>query len=261
MTSYPLKHIKDEPDSRDLFFHQQSLLQVDSALPTKWDLRVTGFPPSIVDQAQLGSCGPCEASEVLKFCLKKQHSTDKTTSIFQPSRLFIYYFTRMIDGSPLTEDTGVCIRSMWKAIRMYGAPHEHLFAYDISTFSRQPSKTALSDARHHIPDFQYLRVPQDLNSIKQALLIAPIVFGISIFESFETQQVADTGIVPLPKIGEENLGGHCVALYSYCDETKTFGVMNSWGKNWGQDGWFTIPYAYVLDPELADSFWTIRFFK
>ena len=30
------------------------------------------------------------------------------------------------------------------------------------------------------------------------------------------------------------------------------------GPNWGMKGYFTLPYEYVLDQNLADDFWTIR---
>ena len=34
--------------------------------------------------------------------------------------------------------------------------------------------------------------------------------------------------------------------------------MNSWGKTWGDHGFFTMPYAYLTDADLAADFWTVR---
>ena len=44
----------------------------------------------------------------------------------------------------------------------------------------------------------------------------------------------------------------------YDDKTQRFLVMNSWGTDWGQKGFFTIPYSYLTNDNLADDFWTIR---
>ena len=84
------------------------------------------------------------------------------------------------------------------------------------------------------------------------------MFGFSVYESFESQAVADTGTVPMPAPGEALLGGHAVLIVGYNDATHRFRVRNSWGPDWGDGGYFTMPYAYVTDPNLASDFWTVR---
>jgi C1A family cysteine protease len=86
----------------------------------------------------------------------------------------------------------------------------------------------------------------------------PFVFGFSVYESFESQEVKQTGRVPMPSPNEQLLGGHAVLAVGYDDSQRRFIVRNSWGKDWGMQGYFTIPYAYLLDDNLADDFWTIR---
>jgi C1A family cysteine protease len=61
----------------------------------------------------------------------------------------------------------------------------------------------------------------------------------------------------MPGLHEAVLGGHAVLCVGYDDATQRFIVRNSWGSNWGQAGYFTIPYAYLLNENLADDFWTI----
>jgi C1A family cysteine protease len=86
----------------------------------------------------------------------------------------------------------------------------------------------------------------------------PIVIGFTVYESFESASVAKTGAAPMPASGEKVMGGHCVLVVGYDDSTQRFMCMNSWSTKWGQKGFFTIPYAYLTDEDLAADFWTIR---
>ena len=78
------------------------------------------------------------------------------------------------------------------------------------------------------------------------------------YESFESAAVAKSGHAALPKSGESVVGGHAVVGVGYDDAKSWFVVRNSWGAGWGMKGYFTLPYAYVADNNLASDFWTIR---
>ena len=89
----------------------------------------------------------------------------------------------------------------------------------------------------------------------------PFVFGVAVYNSFISQQVENTGIVPMPTMGESMLGGHAMLAVGYNDITQRFLVRNSWGKSWGLkegnlQGYCTIPYAYLENRNLSDDFWT-----
>jgi C1A family cysteine protease len=86
----------------------------------------------------------------------------------------------------------------------------------------------------------------------------PFVFGFTVYESFESQEVAKTGIVQMPQPSERSIGGHAVLAVGYDEAQRRFIVRNSWGTGWGQKGYFTIPYDYVSNRNLSDDFWTIR---
>lgn len=65
----------------------------------------------------------------------------------------------------------------------------------------------------------------------------------------------------MPPATETVLGGHAVMAVGYDDGPGTLLVRNSWGNGWGMGGYFTLPYGYASDGNLAADFWTIRLVK
>jgi len=89
----------------------------------------------------------------------------------------------------------------------------------------------------------------------------PIVFGINVYDSFESDDVSKTGIVPLPdKDKEKCLGGHAILIVGFkeIDNKNYFIVRNSWGTEWGDNGYCYMPFEYVLNEKLAEDFWSIK---
>jgi len=100
----------------------------------------------------------------------------------------------------------------------------------------------------------------DLTALKTALAEGyPVVLGINVYESFESDQVAKTGIVPLPEDSEKLLGGHAVLAVGYKDDVVNIDqgvviVRNSWGEGWGDKGYFYLPYSYFT--KYVSDMWT-----
>src|SRR2546422_7400460 len=61
-----------------------------------------------------------------------------------------------------------------------------------------------------------------------------------------------------PDSSETALGGHAVMAVGYDDSSSRLLARNSWGTDWGMGGYFSIPYAYVANHNLADDFWAIQ---
>jgi C1A family cysteine protease len=240
--------IPDYPDQRDYAYSApQEVLQ---ALPAHVDLR-PGCPP-VYDQGQLGSCTANAIAAAIEFDRKKQSLQD-----FVPSRLFVYYNERAMEGT-INSDSGAQIRDGIKSVAQQGACAETEWPYDIAQFTVKPSAGCYSDALKDTAVL-YKSLAQTLNQFKGCLASGfPFVCGFSVYESFESQQVAQTGIAPLPKSGEKLLGGHAVMALGYDDAQQRFIIRNSWGPAWGMQGYFTLPYAYLTESNLSNSFWTIE---
>ena len=124
-----------------------------------------------------------------------------------------------------------------------------------------PSKKAYENGLKNIA-FKYAAVEQTEQAIKETLLSgAAVAFGFNVYSSFYGSWVEDTVVMPIPKPGEELLGGHAILCIGYDDAKKAFLIQNSWGENWGIGGKFWMPYSFALNKNECDDFWCIEEIK
>lgn len=240
--------IPDLPDPRDFLYAAPP--QVLKALPAKVDLRESC--PPVYDQLELGSCTANAIGGAFEFEQRKGSLEE-----FVPSRLFIYYNERKIEGT-VNQDSGARIRDGIKTTVSIGVCPETDWPYDITKFVGPPPPKCFTDAPANRV-ITYHRVTQQLQQMKGCLADGyPFVYGFTVYESFESGDVARTGIVPMPGPGESQIGGHAVMAVGYDDAQQRFIVRNSWGDGWGMKGYFTMPYAYLTDHHYSNDFWTIR---
>ena len=211
--------------------------------------------PAIYNQLNLGSCVFNSIAAITEYEMVKQGEPD-----FMPSRLFMYYNTRVMEGT-VGFDSGAEIRDGMKSLATQGVCPESEWPYNVDQFTVQPPQQDYTDALSHLA-VQYSTVDQSLSQIQGCLANGyPIVFGFTVFESFESSRVANTGIMPMPSAGEGIVGGHAVVAVGYDDTHQTIKVRNSWGPDWGDSGSFHMPYAYILDSNLCDDFWQLTLLK
>jgi C1A family cysteine protease len=244
--------VKDAPDKRDKLYSDS--VKVPKTLPKKVNLR-SELPP-VYDQGNFNSCTANAIAAAMEF----DEILQKMKVRFVPSRLFIYYNERAMEGT-IDKDAGGQIRDGIKSIASQGAPSEELWGYQAKLLKSKPGPDSYSQAKRY-KTVNYLRMMHHIDELKSCLASGfPFIFGIKVFASFVGQQVANTGIVQMPKKGEKTAGYHAALACGYDDSAQRFIVRNSFGKDWGMDGYFTIPYAYLLDPKIAHDFWTLRLIK
>lgn len=246
---------RQKKDKRDYRFEKMIPVKAANTLPKSYRIK-NEYIPGILDQGNLGSCTANAASNALKFIIMKENR-----QVFQPSRLYIYWFSRFIEKTT-SSDSGATLRDTMSSINNNGTCDEQIWPYIIPKFTIKPPNIAINYGIANKKNFVYMSVAQNLDAIKNALYQNfPIVFGIDVYSSFESAKVAKTGVVPMPKVNSEQLlGGHAIMMISYDDTKKVFGCMNSWGTSWGSNGFFTIPFDYVLNTNLAFDLWTINYF-
>jgi len=240
---YKLK--KQTSDVRD--YKLSSVLNVHAQvkIPSKLDIR-SKCPP-VYDQGQLGSC-TANAGVAARVMLNNLN--------VNLSRLDLYYNERVIDGT-VNEDSGANMRDIGKSLSTDGVCEEKYFPYDVTKFTNKPSFTAVTNGLLYKVK-SYYSVP-NIDEIKNVLALKqqPVLIGMDVYASFESDAVAKTGIVPLPKKNEKLLGGHAVLVVGYDNVKKRFTVRNSWGSSWGDNGYFYLPYTYMTKGYSYD-FWALQ---
>ncbi len=270
--------IPDIPDYRDHPYNPpRELLE---KLPA--DASVRRNCPPVYTQGDLASCTANAIAAAIEVAQRKEDVPHP----FLPSRLFIYYNEREVEGT-VRFDRPAMLRDGIKSVAAEGVCQEILWPYDAERFAERPPDKCYRGAQQHRIG-RYERLRQELDHMKACLAEGyPFVFGFAVYESFEDPNgVAKTGhaLRPLKRRGQgeperppghlwgdkpdRQIGGHAVLAVGYEDRVEEeedavraggwFWVRNSWGPNWGSEGYFTLPYDYISNHGLAHDFWTIR---
>jgi C1A family cysteine protease len=266
---YTLGWRRDLPDFRDQTAATESvhrLLAKSAAVrrgarktPAKVDLRP--WCSRIEDQGRLGACTAHAGVGMLEYFERRT-----TGKYLNASRLFLYKVARQLGG--IRGDEGTTLRDTMKAMVLFGVPPEHYWPYEVDRYDDDPSAFCFSFAQNY-QALQYYRLDpsgtsaeQVLAALKQHLAAGfPAMFGFSVYSSMPAPGDG-SGAIPLPGRGDSLIGGHAVLAVGYDDSRRIGGeqgallVRNSWGREWGEEGYGWLPYAY-LRHGLAGDFWSM----
>lgn len=243
--NYGLGCLPDTPDPRDHFYEPPKKLKA-AVLPDSVDM----IPqmPFIYNQLTLGSCTAHPVATISEWL------HNKTSFHMSASRLFLYLFARDAIGTR-NQDSGATIRDTIKVLADRGVPPELWWPYKISRFTEEPPMWVQNAAIKHRA-LSYARVGTDLAS-QQACLASgfPFIFGFTVYSSFFS--IGRDGMMPMPKPSEAVAGGHAVLAVGYDNAKQCLIVRNSWGSNWGKNGYFYMPYEFATQPWYAFDQWVI----
>lgn len=241
----PLFHwVKDYPDPRD--YHYKN---IRVATPPRVDLRQ--WCTAIEDQGNLGSCTGQAIAGAIEYLNAK---SGKPTDV---SRLYIYWYERQMIGT-VNYDSGAYIRDGIKVVANRGASLERLWPYNIARYRIEPNKSAVTDGSKRKVTL-YERITNLTGCINAIANGFPVTVGFLVYSSFLNRMVTLTGMMPYPNVARERLlGGHAVLLVGYDNNTSRFIARNSWGTNWGDRGYFYMPYSVISNRSMSDDFWVIK---
>ena len=201
--------------------------------------------PPVYDQGHLGSCTANALCGLMEY-----------NDSIQGSRLFLYYNERKLEND-IAEDAGATLSDGIKCLVKYGVCSEQTWPYNPKKYTTKPEHNCYTEATAH-KALTVKNIPNDMTYMKNSLSQdLPFVVGIEVFQSFMSNEVAKTGYVPMPSSDEESVGGHAVLCVGYNDEKKVWIIRNSWSDTWGDNGYFYLPYEYLLDSSLSSDLWII----
>lgn len=238
-----------KPDLGDV--RDKTLTFNSNNLKSKVDLR-DKFG-EVYDQGALGSCTSNAICSAFMYDQMRQNLPP-----FEPSRLFLYYNERNEDN--MTQiDSGSSIRKGLKSINRIGICDEKLWPYQPEYFRNTPYSMCYNDSKFQ-KCIRYKRITNTLGQL-QACLTAdkPFIFGFSVYDSFEDPTIWNpkSDEMPIPNPNKEKLlGGHAVVAVGYSNKRRAFLIRNSWGTDWGMDGYFLMPYQFITSSQCSD-FWVI----
>lgn len=217
---------------------------------------LTHFFPEIDDQQQINSSPAQACVDLVQYFDRR--ALGRTVRL---SKLFVYQATQKLQGT--AGNNGIDLRTALKAIVSLGIPYEQHWPYDLEKVNEEPSAFvyALADRYRSV---RYVRLDgrnrtgRETLAVVKAFLNAgfPSVFGFSVPAS-----ISRDGDVPYRPTFDNVQGGQAVIAVGYDDRrlSSTKGALqfrNSWGREWGNDGYGWLPYAYI-EEQLAVDFWTL----
>lgn len=234
MTSRRLGALRDVHDVRDRMYRASPRL---GPLPQEIDLRESGGP--IKDQGEEGSCTGHAFSSAREWIARRY---EKSAPVLSPQCM---YAEELLANGDFPNDDGAMPRTGCQVLTVLGCCETALYPYVAGQITRPTPEQALNaykyktGAYHRIGNLsEFLRCLSDPTPW-------PVLVGFTVYESFMSEQVAESGIMLSPQSGEQEQGGHEVLCLGY-DLPKQLALMqNSWGDGWGQHGYFWMPLSVI----------------
>ena len=222
-------------------------------LPNDFDL--SSFLPPIRSQEEQGSCVSWAISYYMKSMQEKiQYGAAFTTAnITSPA----YTYNQITQGNC----TGTLLVETLNLLKNKGVCSWSSFPYTATNCDVQPTPNQDEQAlQNRISDYKSLSGENMVNEMKGLIHTqTPII--IAAYLSSEFGKVDDFGLTAY-RAHAVNYGldrCHAMLVVGYSDNYNAFKVVNSWGKNWGDNGFVWIDYeAFENVSDLTADFRVIN---
>lgn len=249
---------KPTGDFKDVEYKEQPLDEQYTPLPNlkiKESVDLRKFFTSVKNQSSLGACTSFAAVAMYE-AMMNQAGVEGANDM---SPAYLYFYSNILNGRPAG---GSNFYEQFEVLGTHGVCHEDLYIYDPESPGTKPSDKADEDAKNHrvisAKQIPLIDDPDKSHTLKRnhTLLTSALSEGYPVGISLKVYDNLGTDgafiLHPDDATDAKEDGWHAMVIVGYSEENGFYIVRNSWGQEFGEDGYCYIPTAYIDDPEYMD---------
>lgn len=223
-----------------------------SGLKIKDTVDLRKFFSPVKNQMNLGSCTSFAVVSMYEALMNRNSVEGEN----QMSPAYLYFYSNILAGRP---GGGSNFHEQIDVLVKHGVCHDLLYPYEPTAKYEKPSDEAEKDAELHrvisakqlplIDETDKTRTLKHNHRIITSALSEgyPVGISLKIYDNFGKSGAFilhpdDSGIVKVDC-------RHAMVVVGYSEENDFYIVRNSWGEEFGDDGYCYVPTAYIDDPE------------
>lgn len=224
-------------------------------LKPKEAVDMRSFFTSVKNQLDLGSCTSFATTAMYEAMMK----IGGVEGEHEMSPAYLYFYSNILKGRPAG---GSNFFEQLEVLGTHGICHENLYAYDADSPETNPTQDAEEDAKKHrvlrakqIPIFNEADKTETIRHNHTLLTSAlsegyPIGISLKIYDNLGKEGAFI--LHPDDAADAKEEGWHAMVIVGYSEANNFYIVRNSWGREFGEDGYCYIPFAYIDDPEYCN---------
>jgi len=230
--------LRDVHDVRDRMYRAASSVR-PAVLHV--DLREWGGP--VKDQGEEGSCTGHAFSSAREWIARKY---EKASPVLSPQCL---YAEELLASNDFPKDEGAMPRTACQVLTALGCCETALYPYIAGRITKPTPAQIANALKYKTGAYHRIAGLSDFLCCLSDATPWPVLVGFTVYDSFMSDQVAESGIMPVPISGEQQQGGHEVLCLGYDFAKQLALIQNSWGEDWGQRGYFWMPFEVIASPD------------
>lgn len=223
-------------------------------LPKKISLKQYTATPG--HQYKTGTCvgWALSGARTMIEAIQKNHTSRSKIDQYKFSPSYVYNQIKASQNDKFGCDLGAFLEDGLELMKTEGCLPMSQFPFNPSSCNKMPSESEKGQAADYkIKDFTRLTIrgggsnEDDISDNTKVMKVKkslseklPVVIGMFIYDNFMWMRHANDTWNSTKRTSFK--GGHAMVVVGYDDDRQAFELMNSWGTDWGEDGFLWVKY-------------------